>query len=179
MDMLARVLVLQELDFMQSTGRFHWAQLCHSIHNSLLTANGPLRPVFEPHRRTFVLLIHSIAIGIQISNSGIGLPMDDHDDFETWISDMMDRLGEVLLRELLHEMDHGLHVAPLHPRTAVPLGYQRQPHMNINIVLTIMDSFKERKKATAKRAVLHRLAAKLWLRCRPRWLSSMSSRRIR
>jgi len=180
MDTVARVLVQREFDCVESFGgRYHWSDVCQQLHTSLLATFGPLRPVFEPHRDTFILLIHSIAFGLQVANNGEELPRQDRRDYGAWLAEMFEQLGETLLRELLGEMDRGLYVTPLRPLTPVPVDYDQQLHMNTTIVLEIMNGFKKRRKVGAK-AVLHRLKAKIWPRQLVRRLSNnMSPRRLR
>jgi hypothetical protein len=154
MDILANLMILRHFDILRSSdGRPDWFAICIDMHLSLLTANGPLRPVFLPHAETFIMFIHAVAFGVQLNNCGHRL---DLDDFHAWIERLVNKLGERRIRQLVMEMDRGgLFVAPLRPRVLVPMGYREQPHLTTAGVLHIMEVCKKEPSN------LQRIATKL------------------
>lgn len=51
---------------------------------------------FRTHRDTFLLLVHSVALGIQVSKCDSKMQQGDMRNFETLISEMLEHLGESL-----------------------------------------------------------------------------------
>ena len=149
MDILASLLILRHFDILSSGSdfsghRFNWLAICTDMHFSLLTANGPLRPVFRPHVDTFITLVHGIAFGVQLNNCGHVMPMEDLLAFQAWIARLVNKVGKRRVRRLVKEMDRGgLFVQSLRARVLVPMAYHEQPHMTTAGVLHMMEVVKK------------------------------------
>jgi hypothetical protein len=168
MDVVAGLVIQQQMDLMNAlAGRFHWYEVCKSIHNVMLAINGPLRPVFETHKDTFVLCVHCTAALISIGNSNLQMERLDRRDFLNWLQSLLMQVGGELVEELCVEMERdGLFVRPLLPIVAAPWEYQDQSYMNSHALRNILEAVMELRRDTGLRATLRRIARKLWPRRR-------------
>lgn len=166
MDIVAGLVVRREFDSLDAFGgHFHWYDVCRRIHTAMLAVNGPLRPLFEPHQDTFVLLVHSAAALVAIGNNNLQIQEVDRREFLNWFINLLEQMGEPLVNELcgaLHE--DGLYITPLQPIIEAPWGYQDQPHMSANTIQDIVEVVMELRYATGLRATLRRVARRIWPR---------------
>jgi hypothetical protein len=124
MDLIAAMEVRREIERVRKSGGNHrWAEVAKAARDINMAVSGMLRPIFEPYRDTFVLVLHIMAVYVAL------MDMDDAEfaqnrgfaKFNWWAHEVRNTLPQETVLELGMDMfRNGIFVSDTYEVVTVP-----------------------------------------------------------